>query len=192
MSLSDTYQRILTDPTPADLWQLQGDLLVIGTEAARQARQVTCDFCGYLRDLASKVSSRRHSRLGAILATASVTSVSLQELVDSQAALLERLLATGGTALLEIGSAYEHLQAWERETELVHCDVAWALYGELWDISMTMLPDLPADTRRAHLDGLLGPVVAPDTPTGVKVVLLIKLFQVVLAVRLAPVLAGES
>jgi len=192
MNLSAAYQRILTDPTPADLWQLQGDLLLIGTEAALQARQVAGEFCKYLRDLESKSRSRDHSRWGAILATAAVTSVGFQDMLDAEVDLFKRLIASGGTALLEMSSAYKHLQAWEVETELVHCDVAWMLYEELWDISMTMLPDLPADTRRMHLDSLLNPIVAPDTPTGTKVALLIKLFQVALAMRVAPVLAGEA
>lgn len=189
MDLNATLQRILTEPTSADLWQLQGDLLAVGTEEARRARQVAGDFYAYLSDLESKITSRRHSRWGAILETASVTSVGLQDLIDEEVDVFKRLIASGGTALLEISAAYKNVKAWEVEAALVHRDAAWALYGELWDISTTMLPELSADQRRAHLDALLGPAASPDMPAGDKAVLLVKLFQVVLAVRLTPVLS---
>jgi len=192
MDLNTTLQRILTEPTPADLWRLQGDLLIIGTGAALRARQVTGDFYMYLSDLESKVTSRHHSRWSAALATTAVTSVSLHDLLDTQVDVFKRLLASGTAALLEIGAAYESVQAWEVEAALVHRDAAWKLYGELWDISTTMLPDLSADERRAHLDALLELVVSPDTPAGAKTALLVKLFQVVLAMRLAPALAGKT
>jgi hypothetical protein len=180
----------LTQPTPADLWQLQGDLLAAGagTEAALKARQVAGDFYLYLSDLESKVTSRHHSRWAAALATASVTSVSFHELLNEPVDAFKQLLFSGAPALLEISSAVQSVKAWEVETALVHHEAAWRLYGELWDISTAMLPDLAPDERRAHLDGLLGPVVSPDTPANVKAALLVKLYQVVLAVRLAPLL----
>jgi len=190
--ISSTLQRVLTDPTPADLWQLQGELLAIGTEAALRARQVAGDFYLYLTDLESKVTSRHHSRWASALATASVTSVSLHELLEEQADVLKQLLLSGVPALLEIGSAIQSVRAWEVEAALVHHEAAWTLYGELWDISQTMLPDLPARQRQAHLDALLKPVMKLETPTEARFTVLVKLFQVVLAVRLAPVLAGET
>jgi len=190
MNLSDTLQRVLEEPTPGDLWALQGDLLAVGgdQEAASKARRVAGDFYLYLSDLISKVASRHHSQWAAALATASVTSVSFHELLHGQVDAFKQLLLSGAPALLEIGSALESVKAWEMETGLVHYDAAWRLYGELWDISTTMLPVLPLDQRRACLDALLGPVVSPDTPGNVKAILLVKLYQVVLAMRLAPLL----
>jgi len=190
MDLTVTLQRILKEPTPADLWALQGDLLTADAnrEAAAQARRVAGDFYLYLTDLLSKVTSRHHSQWAAALATASVTSVSFHELLHEQADAFKQLLFSGAPALLEIGSAFQSVKAWEVETGLVHYDAAWRLYGELWDISTTMLPDLQADQRRAYLDALLGPAVSPETPGNAKSVLLVKLYQWVLALRLAPLL----
>ena len=190
MNLSGTLQRVLEEPTPADLWALQGDLLVVGgdPEAASKARRVAGDFYLYLSDLISKVASRHHSQWAAALATASVTSVSFHELLHGQVDAFKQLLVSGAPALLEIGSALESVKAWEVETGLVHYDAAWRLYGELWDISTTMLPDLAADQRRTGLDALLGPAVSPDSPGSAKAILLVKLYQVVLAMRLAPLL----
>jgi hypothetical protein len=192
--LNGTLQRILKEPTPADLWALQGDLLAAGgePEATRHARRVAGDFYLYLNDLVSKVTSRHHSQWAAALATASVTSVSFHELVNQPVDAFKQLLFSGVPALLEIGSALQSVQAWEVETGLVHYDAAWRLYGELWDISTAMLPELPADQRRAGQDALLGPAVDPDTPAPVKAALLVKLYQVVLALRLAPLLRESA
>ncbi len=194
MDLTNTLQRILTDPTPADLWSLQGDLLAADTnrEAAAKARQVAGEFYLYLSDLLSKVASRHHSQWAAALATASVTSVSLHECLDGKVDAFKQLLRTGTPALLEIGSALQSVKAWEVDTGLVHHDAAWRLYSELWDVSTTMLPELAPDQRRAYLDALLGPAVSPETPGNVKAVLLVKLYQWVLALRLAPLLTAAN
>ena len=194
MDLTATLQRILSEPTPADLWLLQGDLLAVDAnrDAATKARRVAGDFYLYLSDLLSKVTSRQHSQWAAALATASVTSVSFQELLNGHVDAFKQLLSSGTPALLEIGSAFQSVKAWEVDTGLVHHDAAWRLYGELWDTSMTMLPDLPAGERRAHLDLLLGPAVSPDTPGPAKCILLVKLYQWTLALRLVPLLSNAA
>jgi hypothetical protein len=190
MDLIATLQRILTEPTPADLWSLQGDLLVAfpGHEAAAHARGAVGDFYLYLSDLQGKITSRQHSQWAAALATASVTSVSLHELLHGKVDAFKQFLSSGTPALLEIGSALQSVQAWEVDTGQVHHDAAWRLYGELWSLSTTMFPDLPANDRRAHLDRLLGPAVSPDLPGSVKSILLVKLYQWVVALRLVPLL----
>ncbi len=185
-NLRTTLQRILSAPTASDLWQLQGDLLIAGGPAADGARQVAGRFYSYLQDLESKVASRQASRRAALLATGAVTSVGLQEWALEQGDSLQRILGSGLAALLEIGSATQNVQAWEVETSLVHYNVAWYLYGELWAISLTNRPDLAADERRAYVERLLAPAVAAETPAAARPALLIRLFQVVLAARLLP------
>ena len=71
-----SFDRVMVDPTPADLWTLQQALLVIGTEPAARARAVARAFHGCLRNLESKSASRAASRWGAVLGTAAVGSVS--------------------------------------------------------------------------------------------------------------------
>jgi hypothetical protein len=188
MDLSGTLERILKAPAPADVWQLQGDLLASASDPATvsKARQVAGEFYLYLSDLESKVASRHHSQWAAALATASVTTVSLHELLLQPTDAFRQLLFTGAPALLEIGSALQSVQAWEIEAGVVHHEAAWRLYGELWDISAAMLPGLSPDSRRAQLDALFEPVVSADTPAGAKAGLLVRLFQVVLVLRLAP------
>ncbi|MBN1220283.1 MAG: hypothetical protein JXM69_15245 [Anaerolineae bacterium] len=191
-NLPVTLSRILTTPSPDDLWELQAYLLELGGEPAHQARQVAGAFHSYLRDLASKVASRNASRWGAILATAAVSSVGLQEMIAEQEDPLQRLFSSGVTAMFEIGSAAKNVQAWEVEAALVNYDVAWYLYGELWDISSTTRPELPAQERRSYLAQLLKPVLDPATASATKSVLLVRLFQLVLAARIQPLLADPK
>jgi hypothetical protein len=187
-----TLGRILAAPTPADLWQLQKELLAQGGRAARRAREVAGQFCGYLRDLESKVTSRQASRRAALLATGAVTSVGLQELAVEQEDLLRRILSSAVTAALEVGAATQYVRAWEIETSLVHYDVAWYLYGELWEISSAMQPRLSAKARLALLDELLRPILEPDVTGAVKSALLVTLFRAVLAARVLPLLEDTA
>ena len=68
--LHSTLTRILTVPTPDDLWQLQSDLLACGGETAHKAREVAREFHSYLRDLESKTGSRSASRWAGLRVTA--------------------------------------------------------------------------------------------------------------------------
>lgn len=188
-NLRATVERILTAPTPADLWHLQADLLALGGEAAQEARDVAGVFYGCLRDLDSKIASRGASRWGAVLETASVTSVGLQEMIAEQQDPLRRILASGVTAMLEVSAAVKNVQAWEVEASLMYHDLAWYLYGELWQVSLTARPALPVQERRVLLDRLLKPVTDSAVSDAVKSALLVRLFQVVLAARLWPLLA---
>ncbi|MBN1991758.1 MAG: hypothetical protein JW953_03575 [Anaerolineae bacterium] len=187
--LQVTLKRILTTPTPADLWTLQAELLELGGETAFKAREVAGAFHSCLRHLESKTASRNASRWGAVLATAAVSSVGLQEMLTEQEDPLECLLASGVTAMLEIGSAAKHVQAWQVEATLMYDDVAWYLYGELWEISRLGRAELSAPQRRAALDQLLRPILDSHVAEAVKSALLVRLFQVVLAARMWPLLA---
>ncbi|HEV8577784.1 MAG TPA: hypothetical protein VGX68_01780 [Thermoanaerobaculia bacterium] len=187
-SLRSTTERILTAPVPEDVWHLQKDLLALGGEAARQAREVAGAFHSCLRNMQSKTASRSASRRGAALGSAAVASVSLQEMFAAQEDPLKGLLASGLTAMLEVGSAFESAQAWEVEASLMYYDLAWYLYGELWEISLTARPELSPAQRRARTDLLLKPVMDPETADATKAALLVRLFQVVLAARMWPLL----
>ena len=89
-----SFDRIMVEPAPADLWQLQKALLVIGDEPAERARAVARAFHACLRELESKSASRAASRWGAVLGTAAVGTVSLGEM-DKREDALHRLLQSG-------------------------------------------------------------------------------------------------
>jgi hypothetical protein len=126
------------------------------------------------------------------LGTAAIASVSLQEMFAAQKDPLRGLLASGVTAMLDVGSAIKGAEAWEVEASLMFYDLAWYLYGELWDISLAARPELSAEQRRACTDLLLEPVLDPHVAGTVKSALLIRLFQVVLAARMWPLLNGAE
>lgn len=180
------FDRILVEPTPADLWQLQKALVVVNGEAAARARAVARAFHACLRSLESKSASRRASRWGAVLGTAAVGSISVGEMADSQKDALQRLLQTGLPAMLEIGAAVKSAQAWEVEAGLIYDDLAWFLYDELWEVSATARPELSPSERRDQIDQLLDPLLDAVVPDGDRAALVVYVFRAVLAARLVP------
>jgi hypothetical protein len=191
-NLTASLGRILTTPTPDDLWRLQAELLANGTDVAQKAREVAGEFHSFLRDLESKVASRGASRASAILTTASVSSVGLQEMLAEEENPLRRLFASGVTAMLEVAGAMKGVEAWEVEAALVYYDVAWYLYGELWDVSLAGRPDLSDEERKSLLDKLLLPVLDPEVEGAVKSAVLVRFFQIALAARMWPLVKDDG
>jgi hypothetical protein len=186
------FERILVDPTPADLWTLQQELLVIGGEPAARARVVARAFHGFLRSLESKSASRSASRWGAVLGTAAVGSVSVGGLADQQEDALHGLLQSAVPALLEIGAALKTAQAWEVEAGLIYDDLAWFLYDELWDVSASVRPEVSADERRNRIAVLLDPLLDAGASDADRAGLVLHVFRAVLAARVVPLLDGRA
>jgi hypothetical protein len=186
------FERLMADPSPADLWRLQQALLVIGGAPAADARAVARAFHACLRGLESKSASRAASRWGALLGTAAVGSVSAGDLRAHREDALEGLLQSGVPALLEIGSALKSAQAWEVEAGLIYDDFAWFLYDELWAIAAIARPDLSPTQRGDQIDNVLAPLLDPALPDGDRATLVVDVFRAVLAARMLPVLEGPS
>jgi hypothetical protein len=186
--LRSSLARILANPIPDDLWQLQKALLVVGGPEAERARGVAHAFQACLRTLESKSASRTASRWGAVLGTAAVTSVSLPEMRDRQERGLGELLERALPAVLEIGAAMQSAQAWEIEAGLVYDEFAWFLYEELWDISLSVRAELTPVERRERIDQVLDPLLDPDLPDKDRATLVVDVFRSVLAARVLPLL----
>ncbi len=185
------FDRILVDPTPADVWRLQRALLVIGGEPAARARAVARAFHSCLRNLESKSASRSASRWGAVLGTAAVASVSVDELADTRESALSRLLQSGVPAMLEVGSAMKSAQAWEVEAGLIYDDLAWFLYDEFWDVSTTARPGLSPSERRDQIDLLVDPLLDTSIADADRAAIAVDLFRAILAARLIPLLEAK-
>jgi hypothetical protein len=185
-----SFDRIVIDPSPADLWSLQQALLVLGTEPAARARAVARAFHACLRNLESKSASRAASRWGAVLGTAAVGSVSVGEMGNTREAALQGLVHGAVPAVLEVGAALKSAQAWEVEAGLVYDDLAWFLYDELWDIATTARPDLSPDDRRGQVALVIDPLLDATVPDDERAALVVNVFRTVLAARLVP-LFGE-
>jgi hypothetical protein len=181
-----TFDRIMLEPAPADLWELQKALLIVGDESAMRGRVVARTFHGFLRSLESKSASRSASRWGAVLGTAAVGSVSVSGMADEQEDALQGLLKGAVPALLEVGAALKSAQAWEVEAGLIWDDLAWFLYDELWDISGTARPELSAEERRDQIEIVLDPLLDAETSDDDRASLVVNVFRAVLAARLVP------
>ena len=186
-----TFDRILVEPAPADLWELQKVLLIVDDESATRARVVARTFHGFLRNLESKSASRSASRWGAVLGTAAVGSVSVSGMADEQEDALQGLLKGAVPALLEIGAALKSAQAWEVEAGLIWDDLAWFLYDELWDISATARPELSPEERRDQIGILLDPLLDAESSDDDRASLVVNVFRAVLAARLIPMFDGQ-
>jgi hypothetical protein len=184
------FQRILAEPAPADLWELQKALLVIGGEPAKRARAVVRAFHACLRGIESKSASRTASRWGAVLGTGAVVSVSATDILARQESALHRLLLSGVPAMLEVGAALKSAQAWEVEAGLVYDELAWFLYDELWDVSATTRPELSPSERRGQIDLLLDPLLDSAVSDGDRAGLVVNVFQAVLAARMVRLFDG--
>jgi len=184
------FQRILAEPAPADLWELQKALLVIGGEPAARARAVARAFHACLRAIESKSASRTASRWGAVLGTGAVVSVSATDILARQESALHRLLQSGVPAMLEIGAALKSAEAWEVEAGLVYDELAWFLYDELWDVSATTRPELSASERQGQIDLLLDPLLDSAVSDGDRAGLVVNVFQAVLAARMVLLFDG--
>ena len=124
------------------------------------------------------------------MCSSDLSSVGLQEMLAEEEDPLRRLFASGVTAMLEVAGAMKGVEAWEVEASLVYYDVAWYLYGELWEVSLAGRPDLSDDERKSLLDKLLGPVLDPDVDATVKSAVLVRFFQIALAARMWPLVKG--
>jgi len=185
------FDRIMVEPTPDDLWELQKALLVIGGEPAGRARSVARAFHACLRNLESKSASRTASRWGAVLGTAAVASVSLGEMGEEQEDALSRLVQSGLPALLEVGAAVKSAEAWEVEAGLIYDEFAWFLFEELWEVSATTRGDMTAADRRHQIELLIDPLLDGGTPDAERAAIVVNVFRAVLAARLLPLFTAS-
>jgi hypothetical protein len=193
MALEDLLQRILREPSADDLWALHPHLLAITKPQAESAREVARLFYCYLNCVQSKLTSKQYSSLSALLAAGSVGMIVVQDVVESlqkgRKDTISELLAGGIAGVLETVSTFQHVKAWETEFLSVHDEVIWHLYAAFWQLSVETQPDLSADQRRALIDRLLVAIRHPDVDGGTRTALVIRLFQILLLIRLAPLIS---
>lgn len=185
-------ERLLTAPNADDLWQLHPYLLAIRGPDAASASEVTRLFYCYLSCVTGKLASKEHSSAAARLAAGSVGVIALQDVLEALASDRKRaignLLSGGLAATLETLGTFEHVKAWEREFASVHEEAIWHLYRLLWELSAETQPELSFEQRRALIDDLLAVARDPAREPAARVALVVRLFQFLLAIRLAALL----
>ena len=123
-----------------------------------------------------------------MLGTAAVASVSAGEMTDRRGDVLTGLLHGAVPAMLEVGAAVKSAQAWEVEAGLLHDELAWFLYDELWDISATAASQLSPVERRDQIDLLLDPLLDTSVADADRAAIAVDVFRAVLAARVVPLL----
>ncbi|MBN1681905.1 MAG: hypothetical protein JW966_16630 [Anaerolineae bacterium] len=192
--MKELLDRILTEPSPDALWQLHPRLLALDSPDARSARELARQFYGYLSCVRSKLTSKQFSALGARLAASSIGVIAVENVVEAmksdRANTLSSLLAGGLAATLETLSTFQHVKAWETEFTSVHEEAVWHLYAEYWRLSADMQPDLASEKRQELLDSLLAAARSLETSSVIRMGLIIRLYQIMLAFRLVPLISS--
>jgi hypothetical protein len=197
MGFQDLLGRLLTEPEPDDLLALQTRLLAAGIDperarAAHQASEVAREFHAYLSEIEAKSSAREYSQLASLLDVGAVGGVALENLTEAGEVLLQRVLLGGLSETLMVLASRQYVKAWDREMRPIHMRAIWFLRGELWRLSVQGRPDMPIEARVALVDGLLAPALDQTTSDEARLALLGRLFQVLLIIHLAPVLAEST
>ena len=195
MSFQELLGRLLVEPSPSDLLALQTRLLAAGADPARadaacHALELSREFHSYLSELEAKFGARQYSELASLLDIGAVGAVALENLTEAGESLKQRILLGGLSEALMVLASRQYVKAWGREMQPIHMRAVWFLRAELWRLSIAGRPDMGTEERVALVDGLLAPALESDAPDEVSLALLGRLFQILLIIHLAQVLAG--
>lgn len=192
MAVDQLLVRILTEPSPEDIWALHPHLLAPGSLEAETARNLAGLFYNYLTEVKSKLTSKQYSSLAAKLQVGTIGVIAGQDVVDAlisgSSQALGELLTGGLASILEMVSNFQHIKAWETEFASTHNAAVWELYAVLWRISADMQPDLPVEKRQTLINQLLAPARDPELSNSARTAVIIRLFQLLLAIRLVPLI----
>jgi hypothetical protein len=187
-TLQESVLRILSQPRPDDLVELQGVLLMSGQEgeAVQRALGTAERFYAYLSDLQSKIAAKEYSELASRLDISAVGVVALENMISQESETFWQRLMLGGLGeALMVGASRQYVKGWEVETGVVHRTAAWYLTEALWSASRDMQPDLAPDRRWEAIQALLSPVHDAEVPAPAKALLLGRIFQMLLLTHLA-------
>ncbi len=180
--------QILSDPSPEHVWTLQPYLLTLATPEADATRDLARTFYCYMSSVRSKLTSKQYSELAARLAASSIGVIALHEMIQvlrsDRRHTFDTLLTGGLSSVLEAISTLQHVKAWNIELVSVYEEAIWNLYGALWQFSVEMQPELSAEQRQALIDHLMAAVRHADLNPLARVVVVVRLFQILLVLRL--------
>jgi hypothetical protein len=197
MPLEATLKRVLTGPSPDALWSLRADLLLLADRLppiergfADSSLAIAGEFHHYLIELQSRMTAHEFSQLASRLDIGSVGLLALQDLVTDRERLFKKLFLGGLSEGLMVLATLQYSKAWKTEVMLVNDEALWRLFDGFWQLSRQLRPDLPAEVRRAQIEGLLAPLRSPDVEPSVKAAVIARLFQVLLVASLTWVGTG--
>ena len=178
---------ILSAPSPDSIWELQSRLLEAGYAENAGGWKTLNQFHLFLTEVTAHISSHEYSRLATVLDIGAVGSIALQNLIESDISPTEmwkRLFAgVVGEGLMVLAS-HQYVKSAKAELLSVYQHAAWYLYQAHWHLSKKMQPQLPADQRRQLLESLFAPLRNKEADDAIKIVLAVRLFQVLLLVEM--------
>ena len=182
-----TLATVLTQPTPAALWRLRGDLLQAGLPADHAVWSIIDRFYDFLNAISAGMKAHEFNKMATMLDIGAVGGVAVQGMIEGKmpvADLWKKLLAGSVGEGLMVLASRQYIKSAHAEIIGVYNAAAWTLFAALWDVSAQMQPDLSPADRRSLLDQLLMPILHEETDDGVKLVLIGRLFQLLLLVHL--------
>ena len=187
--LSETLVLVLRQPNVDNLIALQEAVLsCLPPSTERDAALETVGhFYEYLLGLQQKLTARQYSELASWLDISAVGLVAFENFLRGQVTGLADLMVGLAAEATMVVASRQYVKVWEVEAREVHEHAAWYLREALWRLSEQTQPDLAPTERLAAMRRLLPPH-ATDLPAGARPVLLGRLFQMLLLIRIARLL----
>jgi hypothetical protein len=184
----ENFLSVLVSPSPANLWQLRGDLLQAGWPPDAPVWETIDHFYVFLNELSASMNAHEYSKLATMLDIGAVGGVAIQSLIESKlsaAELWQRLLVGGISEGLMVLASRQYVKGARAEMIGVFQAACWELFGHLWHLAAQLQPKLAPVERRRMLDELLAPIYEEEVDDGVKIVLIGRLFQTLLLIHLS-------
>ncbi|RMG95339.1 MAG: hypothetical protein D6706_12135 [Chloroflexi bacterium] len=186
-----TLIAVFSQPTPAALWALRGELLVAGLSPETAVFPILTQFYQFLASLRSSLDAHQYSKFASLLDIGAVGGVALESLLQkgSSSDFWQRLLAGGLSEGLMVMASRQYIKAFQAEMTAVYDTNAWFLYDAFWQLATTMQPQTPPQERRDLLDHLFAPIHNPNLDNSLKAALLGRLYQILLFAHLEKALS---
>jgi hypothetical protein len=134
------------------------------------------------------MNAHEYSKLATLLDIGAVGGVALESVLGrdlSPSDLWKRLLLGSASEGLMVLASRQYVKAFLEETTAVYQSAAWFLFHELWRLSLLNQPELAPETRRMAIDQMLAPIHDNTVNGTLKVVLIGRVFQMLLLIRLS-------
>jgi hypothetical protein len=191
--LAQSLETVLRQPQPAALVALQEALLMeVAPSLERDsALELVRHFYRYQIDLQTMLTARQYSELASWLDVTAVGLVAFEELIRGTASnLRDLLIAVASEGAMVLGSR-QYIRAWAVEVGPIHAEATWTLREALWRLSEQTQPDLAPAMRLEAVRRTL-PESLSQAPNSARAVVLGRLFQTLLLVRVGRLLATRA
>jgi hypothetical protein len=177
---------MLSRPAPDSLWLLRADLLESGLDPDSRPLAILDAFYHFLNRLVASSTAREYSHFASILDMAALAGVAVQNLIDEEDSedWWRRFVVGAISEGMMVLAARQYVKAWEEEMRAGRNTAAWYLAQEYWSLSVDLQPALPSGKRRQLVEQLFAPIADDQVDGTVKAGLLVRLFQILLLVRL--------